>query len=80
MRVAALERSAGLGSRLLDGGLDELVEDLGDEEAEGEEEALELAAEEEVGGEAAEGDEDGDEGDPGEEVAEGIAAGVADVG
>lgn len=78
--VAHLEGGAGLRPSLLDGGLDELIEDLGDEEAKGEEEALELAAEEEVGDESAEGDEDGDEGYPRQKVAEGVAAAVPDVG
>jgi len=78
--VAGLEGGAGIGPGLVHWGLDELVEDLGDDEAEGEAEALELAAEEEVGDEATEGDEDGDEGHPREEVAKGVAAPVPDVG
>ena len=79
MRVAGLEQGARLGASLLDCGFDEFVDELGDHEAEAEEDPLELAAEEEMGDESAEADEDRDEGDPGEEVPELIAATVADV-
>lgn len=81
VRVAGLECSARVeGARLLDRGLDELVEELGDEEADGEAHALELAAEDEVGDETAQAYEDGDERDPGQEMAEPIAPSVPDVG
>ncbi|KAG2262424.1 hypothetical protein Bca52824_069503 [Brassica carinata] len=76
VRVAGLEERAGLGASLLHGGLDELVDELGDHEAYAEEDPLELAAEEEVGDESAEADEDGDEGDPGEEMAELVAPAI----
>ena len=79
MRIAHLQSCAGLRTRLLDGFLDELVEDLGQEESDGEEHALKLAAEEEVGDEAAEADEHGDEGDPGKEVPQRVAPPVANV-
>jgi len=62
--VAHLKECAGGGPCLLDGGLDDFIDELRQDEAEREEHALELAAEEEVGDEAAEGDEDGDEGNP----------------
>lgn len=65
MRVAHLEESTGLGASLLYGGFDELVHELGDNEAESEEHALEFAAEDEVGDEAAEADENWDQGNPG---------------
>lgn len=79
--VAGLEDGADFErAGLLDGLFYEFVDELGDDEAEGEEHGLELAAEHEVGGEAAERYEDGDEGDPGEEVAELVALLIADVG
>lgn len=81
MGVADLEGGAHRrGSGLLDGGLDELVEDLREEETEGEAEALQLPPEEEVRDEAAKADEDRDEGHPRQEVAQGVAALVPDVG
>lgn len=81
VRVAGLEGGTRLeGACLLDGGLDEFVEELGDENAKGEEHALELAAEEEVGDEPTNAYEDRDERDPGQEMAEPIAPSVADVG
>lgn len=79
MGVTGLERGAGVGARLLNGFLDELVEELGNGEAEGKENGLELAAENEVGQEAAEADEDGDERDPGKEKPQCIPSLVADV-
>ncbi len=78
--VAGLEQLAVDRARLRDGVLDELVEELGGEEARGEADALELPAEEEVGDEPAQADEDRDEGDPGEEEAERVPAAVPDVG
>lgn len=65
MGVADLEKGAGFGPGLLEGGLDEFVDELGDQEAQSEAHPLKLAAEEEVGDEAAEGDEDRDKRDPG---------------
>lgn len=63
--VADLESSAHRGgARLLDRGLDEFVEHLGEKEAKGEEHALKLPAKDEVGYESAETDEDRDERDP----------------
>lgn len=65
MRVAHLEERTGFGASLLYGGFDELVDELGDYEAESEEHALEFTAEDEVGDEAAEADENWDQGNPG---------------
>lgn len=78
--VAHLEDGACLWAFLLDGGFDELVDELGEDEAGGEEHALELTAEEEVAGETAEGDEDWDQGDPCQEVPYLVAFLVTDVG
>lgn len=78
--VAGLEEVTSGGARLLDGGLDGVADDMGDAEAEGEEEGVDLAAEEEVGDEAAQGDEDRNEGDPRKEVSDRITTLVADVG
>lgn len=72
--VAHLEESAGGGARLLDGGLDEFVDELRDDEAHREEDALELAAEDEVRDEAAQGDEHGDQGHPRQEVPHAVAS------
>ncbi len=58
--IARLEESAGLGASLLDGCLDEFVDELGDYEAESEADALEFTAENEVGDEAIEADENWD--------------------
>lgn len=80
MRVAHLEERAGGGAGLLDGGFDDFVDELGDDKAEGEEDALELAAEDEVRDEATQRDEDGDEGYPGQEMAHAVASLVAHVG
>lgn len=79
VRIAHLEQRARRGAGLLEKILDHFVDDLGDEEADGEEHALELAAEDEMGDEAAEADEDGDQRNPCEEMAELIAPLVADV-
>lgn len=54
-------------------GLDELVDELGDEEAKGEEDALQLPPEDEMGDEATEADKDRDEGDPREEMPQLVA-------
>lgn len=62
--IARLEESTGLGTSLLDKGLDEFVDELGDDEAKSEEHGLELSAEDEVGDETTEADEDRDERDP----------------
>ena len=80
VRVAHLEERAGGGAGLLDGGFDDFVDELGDDKAEGEEDALELAAEDEVRDEATQRDEDGDEGYPGQEMAHAVASLVAHVG
>lgn len=77
--VAHLEEGAGGGPGLLDGGLDDFVDELRQDEAEREEHALELAAEEEVGDEAAERDEDGDEGNPRQKVPYAVALLIAHV-
>jgi|UniRef100_A0A2N9IX08 hypothetical protein len=58
--IAHLEESAGLGASLLDGCLDEFVDELGDYEAESEADALEFTTENEVGDEAIEADENWD--------------------
>lgn len=79
--VACLEEEAvHLGPGLLDGLLDEFVDDLGDHQAQGEEHRLELAPEYEVGCEPAQGDEHRDERDPRQEVAQLVALLVPDVG
>lgn len=80
MGVAGLEQGAGGGAGLLDRCLNEVVEELGEEEAGGEEDGLEVPPKKDVGDEAAEGDEDGDEGHPGQEVAQLVAGLVPDVG
>jgi len=77
--VAHLEEGAGGGAGLLDGGLDDFVDELRQDEAQSEEHALELAPEEEVGDEAAEGDEDGHQGNPRQEVPYAVAPLVAHV-
>ena len=74
VRVAGLQQNAGLGPGLLDGGLDQLVDELRDHEAQPEEDGLELSPEENVGQEAAEADEDRDEGDPRQEVPQLVAS------
>ena len=79
--VADLEDGAHRrGAGLVDGGFDELVDDLGDNEAEGEAEALQLPPEDEVGDEPTKADEDRDQGHPRQEVAQGVAPRVPDVG
>ncbi|GLT89732.1 hypothetical protein SLE2022_077070 [Rubroshorea leprosula] len=65
MGIAGFQESTGLGSRLLDGFLDEVVDELRYKEAESKEHALELAAEDEMGNEPTEADEDRNERDPG---------------
>ncbi|KAL9228013.1 hypothetical protein vseg_003637 [Gypsophila vaccaria] len=62
--VAGLEGNAGVGAGLGDCCLDEFVDDLGDEEAQGEAQPLDLPPEEEVGDEPPEGDEHRDQGHP----------------
>ena len=69
MGVAHFEEGTRGGASLLEEVFDHFVDELGDDEADCEEHALKLAAEDEVGNEAAEGDEDWDEGYPGQEVA-----------
>lgn len=68
VRIARLEESTGLGTSLLDKGLDEFVDELGDDEAQSKEHGLELPAEDEVGDKTTEADEDGDERDPCQEM------------
>jgi len=79
VRVAGFEQRAGLRSSLLNGCLDELVDDLRDHETYTEEDPLKLTPEEEMRDESSEADEDRDERDPGEEMSELIAATVPDV-
>lgn len=80
MGVAHLEQRAGGGAGLLDVCLDDLVDALGDQQAESEEHALQLPAEDEVADEAAETEEDRDQRDPGQEVAQLVALLVSDMG
>lgn len=79
MGVAHFEESACFGSGLLNGGLDELVDELRDEQAKGKEDALQLSPKDEMGDEAAEANEDRDEGDPREEMAQLVTPLVPDV-
>lgn len=79
-RVAALECGAVMErAGLLDQGLDNVVDDLREDKAEGEEHGLELTAEEEVRDEPTQ-TQGGEEGDPGQEVAEQVAASVPHMG
>ena len=58
--IAHLKESVGLGASLLDGCLDEFVDELGGYEAESEADALEFTTENEVGDEATKADENWD--------------------